>query len=243
MKSNSLIVIVAIVLLFTVVFALVVRFGFLEKDDAPVAEHAILKTPVEEDSIITDAAKDKFSTAGNLVVEFVERTTVEDEDSYETAYDRYIVSEVDLKNQTDSTRDYHEALSESSGDIGEGEKVSFREAFGISYEDKDGWELYENLITQIGFTGDINEAELDEETKDKTGQNLYVFSDDCDVTENLLYGEVYDEILDSKVLYQMSDDTVQMPEYFTAMVSYRFKEQIVTKSLYLSVSVESGEEV
>lgn len=251
MKSNSIFIMFLVVLAVMVVFALVLRVCFLDKvpdaDEAPKAEHAIL---IEEKKpeIITEDAMKKYEEATVVNAELVERTTIEKKSGFETEYDRYIVSDVDLKNQTDDTKDYHDALLESDGEIEEGRKVLFKDAFGISYAGKNGKELYESLLKQFGFGEDFNDVTFDEDTNRLTGQNLYVFKEKNDVTDYLLEGEVVDEIVESKVCYQLGDETggVRLPEYFSASVRYKAGDQVITKSLYLSVLImdsKEGEEV
>lgn len=246
MKSNSVFIMFLVVLAVTVVFALVLRVCFLDRlpdtDEAPKAEHAIL---IEEKKpeIITEDAMKKYEEATVVNAELVERTTIETERGFETEYDRYIVSDVDLKNQTDDTKDYHDAILESDGEIDEGVKVSFKDAFGISYAGKNGKELYESMLKQYGFGEDFNDVTFDEDTNKLTGQNLYVFNGKCDVTDYLLEGEVVDEIVESKICYQLGDETggVRLPEYFSASVTYKTGNQVITKSLYLSVLIEESE--
>lgn len=247
MKSNSVFIMFLVVLAVTVVFALVLRVCFLDRlpdtDEAPKAEHAIL---IEEKKpeIITEDAMKEYENADRLVIELVERTTIEEEKGFETEYDRYIVSDVDFKAQTDNTQDYHDAILESDGEIGEGTKISFKEAFGTSYARLDGRTLYERLLKQCGFSTDYNEVTFDDATHELTGQNLYIYDNKCDVTDHLLEGEVCDEILESKVCYQLGDGskTAKVPEYFSASVTFKVKDQVVTKSLYLSVVAEKSDE-
>ncbi|SCW50468.1 hypothetical protein SAMN02910400_01028 [Lachnospiraceae bacterium C10] len=252
MKNNSIFMMFLVVLAITVVFALIVRVCVIDKhvkdevtDGKGSVQPAILKEKVE---VISDDAWKEYENADKFVVELVERTTIETERGFETEYDRYIVSDVDLKNQTDDTKDYHDALLESDGEIDEGVKLSFKDAFGISYAGKNGRELYESLLKQYGFGEDFNDVTFDEDTNKLTGQNLYVFNEKNDVTDYLLEGEVVDEIVESKVCYQLGDETggVRLPEYFSASVRYKAGDQVITKSLYLSVLImdsKEGEEV
>ncbi len=250
MKNNSLIIMIAIVFAITIVVAFVIRVCFLDKyakeEKTPEVISAIYEEGTEEsmeesEDIISEDVKADYAGAENAVVELVERTTIEGNDEFETIYDRYIVSDVNFTDKTDVTKDYHEALANSDGEIGDGTEISFREAFDMSYEGVDGWKLYEQLIKQCGFSTDYNNATFDEESHDLTGQNLYVYNCKNEVTDKLLWGETYDEILDSKVCYQLTAKD-KMPEYFSATVSYKYHEQVITKSLYLAVSIPSGKE-
>ena len=55
----------------------------------------------------------------------------------------------------------------------------------------------------------------------------------------------YDEILDSKVTYQMAEDGMHnmVPDCFNAEVTYRYDKWKITKNLYLQVAINYwGEE-
>lgn len=247
MKNNSVFTLFLIVLAITVAFAVIVRVCFLDKhfkdevsEGSGSVQPAILKEKVE---VITDDAWKEYEYADRLVVELVERTTIESEKGSETEYDRYIVSDVDLKNQTDDTRDYHDALMDSDGDIGEGNRASFKDALGINYKGANGKEIYQNLLNKCGFSSDFNDVIFDDETHVITGQNLYFYENKCDVIDYLLEGELYSEIVDSKVCYQLEDKETgtRLPEYFSASVSFKNGDQVVTKSLYVSVSIEKSD--
>lgn len=247
MKNNSVFTLFLIVLAITVAFAVIVRVCFLDKhvkdevaDGGGSVQPAILKEKVE---VITDDAWQEYEDAERVVVELVERTTIESENGSETEYDRYIVSDVDLKTQTDDTRDYHDALMDSDGDIGEGTRVSFKDALGINYKGSNGKEIYQSLLNKCGFSSDFNDVLFDDSTNEMTGQNLYIYKNKCDVIDYLLEGELYSEIVDSKVCYQLEDKETetQLPEYFSASVSFKNGDQVVTKSLYVSVSIEKSD--
>lgn len=250
MKNNSLIIMISIVFAVTIAVALIIRVRFLDKyteEKVPkkvitaASEEVTEESAKEPEDIISEDVKEDYAGAEDAVVELVERTTIEGNGEFETVYDRYIVSEVNFTDKTDVTKDYHEALANSDGEIGDGTEISFREAFDMSYTRLDGWKLYEELIKQCGFSTDFNDVTFDEESHDLTGQNLYVYNGENEVIDKLLWGETYDEVLDSKVCYQLSENE-KMPEYFSATVSYKYHEQVITKSLYLSVSIVSGKE-
>lgn len=247
MKNNSVFTLFLIVLAITVAFAVIVRVCFLDKhvkdevsEGRGPVQPAILKEKVE---VITDDAWKEYEDADRLVVELVERTTIESEKGSETEYDRYIVSDVDLKAQMDDTRDYHDALMGSDGDIGEGNRVSFKDAFGINYKGLNGKEVYQSLLNKCGFSCDFNDVLFDDSTHEMTGQNLYIYENKCDVIDYLLEAELYSELVDSKVCYQLEDKETetQLPEYFSASVSFKNGNQVVTKSLYVSVSIEKSD--
>ena len=247
MKNNSIFMMFLVVLAITVVFALIVRVCVIDKhvkdevtDGKDSVRPAILKEKVE---VISDDAWKEYENADKFVVELVERTTIESEKGSETEYDRYIVSDVDLKNQTDDTRDYHDALMDSDEDIGEGTRVSFEDVLGINYKGSNGKEIYQSLLKKYGFSSDFNDVLFDDETNKMTGQNLYIYENKCDVIDYLLKGELYSEIVDSKVCYQLEDKETEtkLPEYFSASVSFKNGDQVVTKNLYVSVSIEKSD--
>lgn len=246
MKNNSLIITIAVCFAITIAVALIIRICFLDKYTKETAPPEVITATTEEstkepEDIISKEVKADYEGAENVVIELVERTTIEGNGEFETDYDRYIVSDVNFLEKTDETKDYHDALVNSDGEVSEGTKISFRDGFDMSYTGLDGWQLYEQLIKQCGFSTDYEDVTFDEESHSLTGQNLYVYNGKNEVTEKLLNGETYDEILDSKECYQLSDDD-KMPEYFSATVSFKYHEQVITKSLYLSVSIVSGKE-
>ena len=247
MKNNSLIITIAVCFAITIAVAFIIRICFLDKHTKEKVSPEAITATTEEDTkepedIISEDVKADYEGAENVVIELVERTTIEGNGEFETDYDRYIVSDVKLLDNTDETKDYHDAIANSDGEISEGTKISFRDGFDMSYTGLDGWQLYERLIKQCGFSTDYNAATFDEESHSLTGQNLYVYNGKNVVTHKLLAGETYDEILDSKECYQLSEDGKKMPEYFSATVSFKYHEQVITKSLYLSVSIVSGKE-
>lgn len=220
------------------------------KGDAPsqyVAEHAIYVEPVEEvTEVISDEMKELFDGADYVTVELVERTTIEDEtgDS-NTKYDRYVISDVNLKDGSDWTEDYHDSLEEGLFDESGNKQISFQEGFGFSYKGLSGWQLYEELLKANGFDGDLSDVTFDADTNKRTGQQLYRLNEDCTVIKKLLSGEVYDEILDYKVTYVMAEDGKHnmMPDCFNAEVIYQYKNWKITKNLYVQVFINYwGEE-
>lgn len=214
-----------------------------EGKEPPKPVHAIHVVPKEN---ITTEVKKRFADAAYVSVELVERTVIEEENGASTTkYDRYVVSDVNLKDGTDWTEDYYEVLAEEESSEIEAKTISFEDGFGISYKDKTGWELYEELIKKYGFTGDLEDVSYDSDTNKITGQNIYLMNEECEVTKYLLSGEAYDELLDSKVTYQMVEDAkgIMVPDCFNASVTYRFEGWTITKTLYLQVLVNDwGEE-
>ena len=199
-----------------------------------------------QEEIITEEMKKLYANADYVSVELVERTTVEDESgNSETEYDRYLMSDVNLKDGADWTEDYHDSLADGLFDETANRDASFDEVFGFSYAGLNGWELYEKLLEVNGFDGSLTKVTFDEDTNQLTGQRLYVMNEDCSVIDNLLSGEVYDQVQSSKVTYSMAEDSKGnlVPECFNAEVIYTYKNQKITKNLYVQVLINYwGEE-
>ena len=244
--KNNIIPIVAIALLVAVVAGIIARYRFSESvekvSESGGAEPAILVTEsevVESTDVYAKDMKMVYKNAKNITVELVERTTIESDTESETVYDRYLVSDVDLAGGSDNTCDYHEDLADSDNMDVTGEKISFSEAFGFSYSGMNAYETYERLLKENGLSLEFDNAVLDEERSALTGEDTYSI-EDTDVIDTMLSGETYDEITDKTVYVQVSEDG--LPEYFSAEVTYSYGEWIITKSLYLQVSTEDGEE-
>ena len=182
----------------------------------------------------------KYQTADRVTVELVERTITEEEGEIETSYENYLLSEVDLKNQMDSTRDYSGALNQQKEEVGEGEQKDFAQAFGVTYVDLDGLELYEKLAEEWGFDGDKATAALDEGKQEATGQKLYIYDKDCRALMDLMKGAEDAEVLEKQAGFRVGEDG--QIECFTAKVRYRDQGKEITKSRYLSVTVENPAE-
>ena len=233
MKNNSIFMMFLVVLAITVVFALIVRVCVIDKhvkdevtDGKGSVQPTILKEKVE---VISDDAWKEYENADRLVVELVERTTIESEKDSETEYDRYIVSDVDLKKQTDDTRDYHDALMDSDGEIGDGTQVSFEDVLGINYKGSNGKEIYQSLLNKCGFSSDFNDVLFDDETNKMTGQNLYIYENKCDVIDYLLKGELYSKVRDTWAIGKIFPwNTVKfLPSIFFNVNGLKIKERLL----------------
>ena len=244
--KNNIIPVVAGVLIFAVIAGIIARckLSSLKSDskESGGLEPAILVTEEKSyssEDIFSDDMKETYQVAKNITVELVERTTVETDTSSETVYDRYLVSDVDLMDGKDTTSDYHEALANPDNMDIAGEELSFLEAFGFSYKGMDAYETYERLLQENGLSMDFKEAALDDERSSLTGGSTYLIHD-SDVIKLMLSGETYDEITAQNVYVQVSKDG--LPEYFLAEVTYRYNDWMITKSLYLQVTIEDREE-
>ena len=205
-------------------------------------EPAILVTEEKSyssEDIFSDDMKETYQVAKNITVELVERTTVETDTSSETVYDRYLVSDVDLMDGKDTTSDYHEALADPNNMDVQGDEILFQEAFGFSYKGMNAYEVYEKLLQENGLSLSFKDASKDDERSSITGSSTYLIHD-SDVIKLMLSGETYEEITAQNVYMQVSKD--ELPEYFSAEVTYRYDNWTITKSLYLQVTIEDREE-
>ena len=254
MKNNILpvLIIATAIMVLTAVFLrhMMVNSKHYEGDmEPPKIEHAIYVTPVEDEpyeEVVTQDMKKLFDDASYVTVELVERTIIEDENgNSNTKYDRYVISDVDLKKDTDDTEDFSGSLADGLFDEEGSQRISFMDGFGVTYKELSGWQLYESLLKEHGFEGDLKDVTYDSDTNKITGQNIYRFNQDCSAVNKLLSGEIYDEILDSKVTYQMAEDGMHnmVPDCFNAEVIYRYDKWKITKNLYLQVAINYwGEE-
>ena len=212
--------------------------------EAPDLQHSIYTVPVEEDlDVLTVGTKKMYGDASYVTVELVERTVSEDKDgNCTTNYDKYIVSEVNIKEQRDWTEDYFYTFAEDNFNDEKVSKISFEEGFGFSYAGLSGWQLYEELLNQNHInTEDLSNVTFDAETYQRTGQKLYVFNKRQEIIDKLLYGEVYDKIVDTKVYYEVteSEKGILIPDNFYAAVTYEYDGYTITKSSFLQVYVNS----
>lgn len=243
MKNNVIYtVIIATIIMVSIAFFL--RWKMLgdkeisdELNDNSGIENTLYIEPVEEkNEIINENVRTTYENASKVFVELVERTTVEDESgNSSTNYDRYIVSEVDLKAGSDWTEDCHDALEAESIDGNVNASIPFNEGFNISYEGLNGWQLYKEVLRQNGFDGDLSDVTFDSDVYKNTGQKTYWLNENCSVITNLLSGENYDELLESKVTYSL--DSEDIPDSFNAEVVYTSGNNKITKNLFVQVSV------
>lgn len=201
------------------------------------------------DKVIDKGCEEYFEKAKNYTVEKVDRMTVDDLDgNSRTEYSKYLVSDVDADKHTDDTSDYAKALGGAELDDSKVEKISFIDAFGFTCDGKSAWEVLEELLKESGFDKDMNDATLDEAAYELTGQSIYVVNEKCSVLDELLDGISYDELVESKVFYQMRDlgIGIVVPDCITAVVQYRIGDETFTKTVFLQVAVNdfdaNGEE-
>lgn len=244
--KNNIIPVVAGVLIFAVIAGIIARckLSSLKSDskESRGLEPAILVTEEKSyssEDIFSDDMKETYQVAKNITVELVERTTVETDTSSETVYDRYLVSDVDLMDGKDTTSDYHEALADPNNMDVQGDEILFQEAFGFSYKGMNAYEVYEKLLQGNGLSLSFKDASKDDERSSITGSSTYLIHD-SDVIKLMLSGETYEEITAQNVYMQVSKD--ELPEYFSAEVTYRYDNWTITKSLYLQVTIEDREE-
>ena len=97
----------------------------------------------------------------------------------------------------------------------------------------------------MGIKENLNEVAFDQDTYEKTGQRTYVLDQSSDVIDKLIQGVEYDELISSKVFYQVVEDegNSQVPDYFVAFVQYKMDGQIITKNLFLQVTINPEVEV
>ena len=101
------------------------------------------------------------------------------------------------------------------------------------------YEVYGKLLQENGLSLSFKDASKDDERSYLTGGSTYLIHD-SDVIKLMLSGETYDEITAQNVYVQVSKDG--LPEYFSAEVTYRYNDWMITKSLYLQVTIEDREE-
>lgn len=204
------------------------------------------KADVEKEELITgvisEEGKKLFEQAQYLTVEKVIRTTVEDAaGKSSTNYGTYLVSDIDIKNKMDETADYSTALVEDGFRDEKIKGITFEEGFGLTYSNKNGWELYEELLVKNGMDGSLDDVSFDTETYKMTKQKIYLLNEHCSILDSMLEGEDYDKVMESKVYYQMTENEegVRIPDSFTAIMKYQTGNQIITKSIFLQVAINN----
>lgn len=201
----------------------------------------------ESETIIDDRIDfAPYESARYLTVEKVIRTQIENEDgTVETQYDSYLLSDIDLKIGADETMDYSEASVGEGFEIERGKQTDFVSEFGFDYKQISGDEVYEQLLNTMGIKENLNEVAFDQDTYDKTGQKTYVLNQSNDAIDKLMQGVEYEELISRKVFYQVveDEDNSQVPDYFVAFVQYKKDGQIITKNLFLQVTINPEMEV
>ncbi|MDD3416574.1 MAG: hypothetical protein PHY47_21710 [Lachnospiraceae bacterium] len=208
----------------------------VETESMPIAEK------VSNNPVLAEDFKKTFETTNALSVEKVVRTITESEDGgTNTKYESYLLSYLDLSNHTEQTMDYSNASVGEDFEVNKVIESDFISEYGFDYNQINGYELYERLLKESGIDGNLNKVTFDAKTYDMTGQEVYVLDQECSVIQKLLKKVDYDEIISSEVSYQITNiNGVVMPEYFTAVVQYKAGTQIVTKNLFLQITLESA---
>ena len=239
----------AIIIAFTIGICVMFRYQQMKtgtiSQSHKETEQSTEETVEEADKCLSDESREYFKDAEHLTIEKVERTVVEDEAGNSTTnYDSYYVSDVDLVNQTDQTQDYVKALSAEEFDETLIETTEFENAFQVDYRDTDGWELYQSIIQKNGIDGNLENVSFDEDTYKLTGQQLYEMKQPGSILDSMLSEVSYDELLKQKVFYQSIEveNGIYIPDYFSAVVQYTKDKQMITKSLYIQVTVNNWEE-
>ena len=242
MRYNSLII--------AIIFAIAIAVGVMAlmasrgRNTENTKDGAIVSSNDGENKkeILTGDFEELYQEAKYMTVEKVVRTMSEDgEGSCKIHYDSYIQSEIDLLKDTDTTIDYSEASVGEGFEVEKGKVSDFASEFSFDYKQKDGLDIYEKLLANEGIDGDLNNTSFDQNTYDKTNQEVYVLNSECSVTKSLLENEQFDEILSSSVSYQVikTEKGTTIPEFFTATVQFRVGKKIVTKNLYLQIMINN----
>ncbi|MDD3185702.1 MAG: hypothetical protein PHT76_10435 [Anaerostipes sp.] len=251
-KENVLIFSIAIAFAIGVVVIMKLNGGKLPSGGNNPTTETILETQEEEmvtsekvgkNPVISDDFAEKSKSAKYMSVEKVIRTMTESADgSTETKYDSYVLSEIDLVNQKETTMDYSNASVGDGFEVEKGVSTDFKTEFGFDYQQMNGEQIYDELLKTSGIDADLNQVTFDTNTFEMTGQEIYVLDKECSIIKNLLEDTEYDELISSEVSYQLvkTADEINVPDYFTAVVQYRVNEQIITKNLFLQISFDSG---
>lgn len=232
-------------ILLAVLVAVAVMLTLLTHRNQPIAREtvAVTENVVEEpEGPVNEEGKAVYEKAKYLSVEKVERTVVDSVDGTSaTTYDMYLFSDVDLLKNSDETQDSSRTMEGGEYQNALVEKMNFQDAFGFSYEGMNGWKIQSKLLELCGIDQDLNCVNQDTKALEVTGQKIYELKDTCSVEKSLLEGEDYDEILDSKVFYQVSEneEEILLFDSFTAVVQYRKNDQTITKTMFLQVAVNN----
>ena len=245
MNRNIIFIVTGIVVAVTMVLIFFYKEKEVDKpkEDGVQIEHLVAEGTVEDDSFTVPLASDYekyYADAEYITVSKVVRTIEERPDGeIFTTYEEYLVGDIDITAGTDFTEDYTEAMKGSEFDATRVKTGSFGEIFGFVYENKNAWEIYEELLEQNKVSGDFSVATIDEATYEVTKQRLYEFEADERLWNYMLEGLVYDEIIEKHVTYQVmeTEDGVLYPDCFVATVVYSDAGWKVTKSMFLQVIV------
>ena len=200
---------------------------------------------VSEDNPITTECENYFANANHISVSVVKRTETNDLDGNSSmTYEKYVTSDINLKDETDSTFDSTEALA--SGELIEDKikELSFKEVFGFDYKGKSADGIFNGLMESNEMDTNLKDVTFDDETYDANGRKLYVLNGESSVLKSLLKDTKYDELKSSKVYYQTmkTEAGVEIPENVTAEVEYRIGDVTYKKTVYIEITIYSGEE-
>lgn len=245
MNRNIIFIVTGIVVAVTIALIFFYNKGAVDKQkEEDVQTTNLVTKEAEADSYSTVPLSGDyeryFAGAEYITVSKVVRTIEEREDG-ETfiTYEEYLVSDIDLVNGTDFTEDYTDAMKGSEFDASRVKRGSFGEIFEFSYENRNAWEIYEELLAINKVSGDLSVATFDEATYEITKQRLFEFKADESLWNYMLEGLVYDEIIEKQVTYQVmeTEDGLAYPDCFVATVVYSDSGWKVTKSMFLQVIV------
>ena len=206
-------------------------------------EEVLTSEKISKYPVISDEFAEKAKSAKYMSVEKVIRTMKENADgSTETKYDSYVLSEIDLVDQKETTMNYSNASVGDGFEIEKGVSTDFEIEFGFDYQQMNGLQIYDELLKTSGIDADLNQVTFDTNTFEMTCKEIYILDKECGIIKKLLEDTEYDELISSEVSYQLvkTTDEINVPDYFTAVVQYRVNEQIITKNLFLQISFESG---
>ena len=245
MNRNIIFIVTGIVVAVTMVLIFFYNENTVDKpkeDDVQI-ENLVTEGTAEDNPLTVPCSSEYekyFASAEYITVSKVVRTIEERPDGeIFTTYEEYLVSDIDLVNGSDFTEDYTVAMKGSEFNEDKVKRGSFSEIFGFSYEDKNAWEIYEELLALNKVSGDWSEGIFDEATYEITKQRLYEFEANEELWSYMLEGLVYDEIIDKQVTYQVMEtkDGLLYPDCFVATVVYSDAGWKVTKSMFLQVIV------
>ena len=235
---------IAIVLAITVAF--IVGIFLMNKKTISMprdSEGTMEEIMVEKNKPISDEAIKALTEAEYITIEKVERVIRENsEGEYLTNYDTYLVAEFGVGGDAPIVCDYALAIADEGFDDKKIGTMSFVNAFDFEYQKENVWELYQKLLKTNGIDADIQNATFDAKSYEITGREIYVLNEGCSIIDWML-SEEYDEILEQRVHYEMTTlkSDVDVPDNFLAIVKFRSGNEIVTKTLYLQVSVNEWE--
>ena len=235
-----------IAIVFAVTIAFIVGLIFMNKKPISVpgnTKEEMESAMVENNKPISNEAIKALTEADYITIEKVERVIRENnEGEYLTNYDTYLVAEFGVGGDTPIVCDYALAIAEEEFDDKKVGTMSFNDAFGFEYQKENAWELYQKLLKANGIDADIQNATFDAKSYETTGREIYVLNENCSIVEWML-AEEYDEILEQRVHYEMTTlkNDVDVPENFLVTVKFRSGNEIVTKTLFLQISVNEWE--